>query len=60
MVQLTWPRVQAFWMQRHFLEERLARGNLPVVVSRICGLRAGHVVGGTGRLGTQRWTGQRR
>ncbi len=40
MAELTWPQVLGFWMQRHFLEERAARGNLPVVVSRICGLHA--------------------
>lgn len=40
MVKLTWPQALAFWLQRHFLEERAARGNLPVVVSRICGLHA--------------------
>jgi hypothetical protein len=40
MLQLTWPGVLAFWMQRHFLEERAARGDLLAVVSRLCGLHA--------------------
>src|SRR5262245_39693256 len=40
MLKLTWPQVLAFWMQRHFLEERAARSNLLPVVSRICGLHA--------------------
>jgi hypothetical protein len=40
MVQLTWPQVLAFRLQRHFLEERAARGNLLAVVSRTCGLHA--------------------
>lgn len=40
MLKLTWPQVLAFWLQRHFLEERATRGNLPAVVSRTCGLHA--------------------
>ena len=40
MLNLTWQQVLAFWMQRHFLEERAARGDLLAVVSRICGLHA--------------------
>jgi hypothetical protein len=40
MLKLTWPQVLAFWLQRHFLEERTARNNLLPVVSRICGLHA--------------------
>ncbi len=40
MLKLTWPQVLAFWLQRHFLEERAARGDLLAVVSRICGLHA--------------------
>lgn len=40
MLELTWPKVLAFWLQRHFLEERPARSNLLAVVSRICGLHA--------------------
>jgi len=40
MLNLTWPQVLAFRLQRHFLEERAARGNLLVVVSRVCGLHA--------------------
>lgn len=40
MVELTWPQVLAFRMQRHFLEERAARDSLLTVVSRTCGLHA--------------------
>ncbi|MGZ3582311.1 MAG: DNA glycosylase AlkZ-like family protein, partial [Ktedonobacterales bacterium] len=40
MLELTWPQVLAFRLQRHFLEERTARGNLLAVVSRTCGLHA--------------------
>lgn len=40
MLKLTWPQVLAFWLQRHFLEERAARGDLQAVVSRTCGLHA--------------------
>lgn len=40
MLSLTWPQVLAFWLQRHFLEERAARSNLLAVVSRTCGLHA--------------------
>ncbi len=40
MLNLTWPQVLAFWVQRHFLEERAARGDLLAVVSRTCGLHA--------------------
>jgi hypothetical protein len=40
MLRLTWPQVLAFWLQRHFLEERAARGELLTVVSRVCGLHA--------------------
>ncbi len=40
MLDLTWPQVLAFWLQRHYLEERAARGDLLAVVSRICGLHA--------------------
>lgn len=40
MLQLTWPQVLAFRMQRHFLEERAARGDLLAVVNRIGGLHA--------------------
>lgn len=40
MLKLTWPQVLAFWMQRHYLEERAAGGSLLPVVSRICGLHA--------------------
>src|SRR5690606_33246338 len=40
MVELSWQQVLAFWMQRHFLEIRAARGDLSAVVSRICGLHA--------------------
>ncbi|HEX6543632.1 MAG TPA: winged helix DNA-binding domain-containing protein [Ktedonobacterales bacterium] len=40
MLKLTWPQVLAFRLQRHFLEERAARGNLLAVVSRTCGLHA--------------------
>ena len=40
MVELSWQQVLAFWMQRHFLETRAARGDLSAVVSRICGLHA--------------------
>ena len=40
MLTLTWPQVLAFWLERHFLEERAARGDLLTVVSRICGLHA--------------------
>jgi hypothetical protein len=40
MLKLTWSQVLAFWLQRHFLEERAARGNLQAVVSRTCGLHA--------------------
>jgi len=40
MLKLTWPQVLAFCLQRHFLEERAAHGDLQAVVSRICGLHA--------------------
>jgi len=40
MLNLTWPQVLAFWVQRHFLEERARRGDLLAVVSRTCGLHA--------------------
>ena len=40
MVKLTWPQALAFRSQRHFLEERAARGSLLTVVSRTCGLHA--------------------
>ncbi len=40
MVELTWPQVLAFRMQRHFLEERAARDSLLTVVSRTYGLHA--------------------
>src|SRR5258708_14695208 len=40
MLNLTWPQVLAFWVHRHFLEERAARGDLLAVVSRKCGLHA--------------------
>jgi hypothetical protein len=40
MLKLTWPQVLAFWLQRHFLEERAAHGDLLAVVSRVCGLHA--------------------
>jgi hypothetical protein len=40
MLKLIWPQVLAFWLQRHFLEERAAPGDLLAVVSRICGLHA--------------------
>lgn len=40
MLNLTWPQVLAFWLQRHFLEERAWRGDLLAVVSRISGLHA--------------------
>jgi hypothetical protein len=40
MLKLTWSQVLAFWLQRHFLEERAARGELLAVVSRTCGLHA--------------------
>jgi hypothetical protein len=40
MFTLTWPQVLAFWLQRHFLEERAERDKLLEVVSRICGLHA--------------------
>ncbi len=40
MLKLTWPKVLAFWLQRHFLEERAARSDLLAVVSRVCGLHA--------------------
>jgi hypothetical protein len=35
MLKVTWPQVLAFWLQRHFLEERPARGNLLAVVRRL-------------------------
>ena len=38
MLKRTWPQVLAFWLQRHFLEERAPRGSLLAVVSRTCGL----------------------
>lgn len=38
MLKLTMPRVLAFWMRRHFLEDRAA--DLLPVVSLICGLHA--------------------
>lgn len=40
MLKLSWPQVLAFWLQRHFLEERASRAELLSVVSRICGLHA--------------------
>jgi hypothetical protein len=40
MLTVTWPQVLAFRLQRHFLEERAAPGNLLAVVSRTCGLHA--------------------
>jgi hypothetical protein len=40
MLELTWPQVLAFWMQRHFLEKRAAHGDLQAVVGRVCGLHA--------------------
>jgi uncharacterized protein YcaQ len=40
MFTLTWPQVLAFWLQRHFLEERAEQDKLLEVVSRICGLHA--------------------
>lgn len=40
MLTLTWPQALAFRLQRHFLEERAARGDLLAVVSRTCGLHA--------------------
>ncbi len=40
MLTLTWPRVLAFRLRRHFLEERAARGDLLAIVSRTCGLHA--------------------
>lgn len=40
MLKLTWPQVLAFRLQRHFLDERAAPGNLAAVVSRVCGLHA--------------------
>ena len=40
MLKLTWPQVWAFWMQRHFLEERRTPRDLLAVVSRVCGLHA--------------------
>jgi hypothetical protein len=40
MRKLTWPRVLAFRLRRHILEERAARDDLLAVVSRTCGLHA--------------------
>lgn len=40
LLKLTWPQALAFRVQRHFLEERAARGDLLAVVSRTCGLHA--------------------
>src|SRR5690349_2063564 len=40
MVRLTWPRVAAWRVRRHHLDQRLPSGNMLAVASRLCGLHA--------------------
>lgn len=40
MLKLTWPRVAAWRVRRHYLDQRLPAGNMLAVASRLCGLHA--------------------
>ena len=40
MLKLTWPRVAAWHVRRHHLDQRAAAGSMLTVASRLCGLHA--------------------
>ena len=40
MLKLTWPRVAAWRVRRHYLDQRLPARNMLAVASRLCGLHA--------------------
>jgi len=40
MLKLTWPRVAAWRVRRHHLDQRAAAGSMLTVASRLCGLHA--------------------
>jgi len=40
MLKLTWPRVAAWRVRRHHLEQRAPAGSMLEVARRLCGLHA--------------------
>lgn len=40
MLKLSWPRVAAWRVRRHHLDQRAPAGNLLAIASRLCGLHA--------------------